>query len=170
MLCQTGCKDAVKLNAIAGIYHKIGNDEKAVEVLNAAVLLDKNYDAAKRNLASLYKKLGRDAEYKAIASTLKKESSSKNASVSTARASSGYDVVGEREVGLAVDYYLRAVILMIERLDEIVEIAEDEELRAHHHQLQYRQLHHAGDIEEVELEYLPHRVGQVEHVGCPPDH
>ena len=57
---------------------------------------------------------------------------------------------------------------MIERLDEIVEIAEDEELRAHHHQLQYRQLHHAGDIEEVELEYLPHRVGQVEHVGSPP--
>ena len=83
-------------------------------------------------------------------------------------AADGYDVVGEREVWLAVDYYLRAVILMIERLDEIVEIAEHEELRAHHHQLQYRQLHHAGDIEEVELEYLPHRVGQVEHVGCPP--
>ena len=91
LLCQTGCKDAVKLNAIAGIYHKIGNDEKAVEVLNAAVLFDKNYDAAKRNLASLYKKLGRDAEYKAIASTLKKESSSRNASVSTERASSGDD-------------------------------------------------------------------------------
>ena len=62
-----------------------------MEVLNAAVLLDKNYDAAKRNLASLYKKLGRDAEYKAIASTLKKESSSRNASVSTERASSGDD-------------------------------------------------------------------------------
>lgn len=91
LLCQAGCKNAVKLNAIAGIYHKIGNDEKAVEVLNAALLLDKNYDGAKRNLASIYKKLGRDAEYKAIASTLKKESSSKNASVSTARASNGDD-------------------------------------------------------------------------------
>ena len=57
---------------------------------------------------------------------------------------------------------------MIERLDEIVEIAEHEELRAHHHQLQYRQLHHSAHIEEVELEYPPHRIGEVEHVGCPP--
>ena len=57
---------------------------------------------------------------------------------------------------------------MIECLDEIVEIAEHEELRRHHHELANRELHHARYVQEVEHEYFPYRLGKVEDVCRPP--
>ena len=81
----------------------------------------------------------------------------------------GYDVVGECEVRLAVDHDLRLVILVVERLDEVVEIAEHEELRRHHDQFEERKLHHVGHVEEVGRHDFHHRLGEVEHVGRPPD-
>ncbi len=80
----------------------------------------------------------------------------------------GYHVVGEGEVGSSVHHYLRLVVLVVERPRQIVDVAEDEELRCHHDEFHYRQLHHAGDIEEVEHEDVEHRRREVEHIGSPP--
>ena len=60
------------------------------------------------------------------------------------------------------------MVFVIERLDEIVKVAEHEEQRQHHHEFLYGELHHALHVEEVKLEDAPHRVGEVEHIGCPP--
>ena len=83
-------------------------------------------------------------------------------------AADGYHIVGKGEVWLAVHHYSRLVILMVESLYKIVEVSEDKELRAHHNQLVDRELHHACDVKEVELEYLPHRLGKVKHICSPP--
>ncbi len=64
-----------ELNSIAKMYHSLGDDDKAIEILSKSIEVDKTYSPSYKNLANLYSSRGNKSMSDKIAKSMPKEKS-----------------------------------------------------------------------------------------------